>query len=143
VSQPDALVYGLIVSCVALPLPMILAVMMKRKPIEGDSVLSKSSGVVFGIVALFGCVALYQGLRIPGASGELPKFASFLFNRYLFFGGALVCSMILGISCWLVAGKADSIKRLTGLDWPGYLAGLLATQAIVFFQQCNMQGVFQ
>lgn len=138
-----ALISGLVVSCVLLPAPMILATIMKRKHIDGRSTLSKMIGVVFAIVAIYCGVALGYGLYGMQSSADQRELGVFLFSRFLFFGGALVCLLIGAMGCALAVGRADTVKSATGLDWPGYLAGLLAAQAIVFFQQCNMQGVFQ
>ncbi len=139
----DALISGLVVSCVLLPAPVILAAIIGKENVERSSPLPKIFGLVLAAAAIYCCYALGYGLYGTTDKGPDFKVTSFVFSRFLFFGGAIVCLMIAAVSSMLIAGKSDVIKSSTGLQWPGFLAGLLAAQAVVFFQQCNMQSVFQ
>ncbi|HNO78863.1 MAG TPA: hypothetical protein PKN33_12460 [Phycisphaerae bacterium] len=138
-----ALISGLVLSCGLLPAPMILAAIMKKEHVESDSTMPKIIGVVLMLVAGYCFFALGYGIHGTTKDTEEIKLATFIFSRFLFFGGAIVCLMIAGVSFALLTGKSALVKIASGLEWPGFLAGLLAAQAVVFFQQCNMQGVFK
>jgi hypothetical protein len=122
---------------------MILAAIMKKEHVESDSMMPKIIGIALAVVAVYCLFALGYGLHGTTKKEDEMKIAVFIFSRYLFFGGAIVCVMIGAVSLALLRGKSSLVKAATGLEWPGFLAGLLAAQAVVFFQQCNMQGVFQ
>ncbi len=122
---------------------MILAAIMKKEHVESDSMMPKIIGAVLALVAGYCFFALGYGLYGTTEDIDSTKMATFIFSRFLFFGGAIVCLMIAGVSVALLSGKSSLVKTASGLEWPGFLAGLFAAQAVVFFQQCNMQGIFQ
>ncbi len=138
-----ALISGLIISCILLPVPFVIALLLKKEPGERESYMPTLVGIALVAVGIYCCIALGWGLRGTGGKSANLELAPFIFKRFLFFGGAIVCLLIAGVGGLLVAGRRDVIESATGLQWNGFLAGLLAAQAVVFFQQCNMQGVFQ
>lgn len=123
---------------------MILAVVLKNdEQAEDQSSLPVFVGIVLAIVAVCFAVALGYGIRGASDKASAMELGAYIIKRFLFFGGAMVCMMIGAVSAALTIGKSELIKSATGLEWPGFLAGLFAAQAIVFFQQCNMAGIFQ